>query len=164
MNLYFIDENNRDAKLMIDADTPEGVRFDGRYMHRAKFMSMVFNGASFVSCNLRASTMDDAEAIRADFTSASLIGMDVRRAKLRESIFQNSRLIHTHFEHADLSGADLSGAEIEETHFEGCDLCGTIMLADNLDSAYFRGARFNKHTVWPAGFRPLDKGAIEVED
>ena len=164
MNLYFIDEDERDAKLIIDADTPEGVRFDGRRMHRAKFMSMVFNGASFVACDLRASTMDDAEAMRADFTSASLIGMDVRRAKLCESIFQKSRLRHTHFEHTDLSGADLSGAEIEETHFEGCDLRGAIMLADNLDHAYFERAIFDRHTVWPVAFRPLDKGAIEVKD
>ena len=164
MTVSYIDENDQTVIVTIDATPSEGVRFDGKFMHRAKLMNLSFNNASFVACNLRMSTMDDAEAIGVDFTSASLIGVNARRARLCKSIFHRTRLRLTHFEHADLSGADLSGAEIYETHFEDCDLRGAIMLADNLDNAYFTGARFDKRSVWPEGFNPLEYGAILVED
>ncbi len=164
MDIHFIDDKTQYAMISVDATAPEGICFNGLYLHRAKLMGLILNRASFVSCDLRMSVMEDMEATGADFTSASLIGVEARRAKLCNALFRKSRLLHTHFELADLSGADLSGAEICETHFEGCDLRGTTMLADNLDSAYFTGARFDKHSVWPEGFHPLEYGAILVED
>lgn len=150
--------------MTINAMTPEGVCFDGLYLHRAKLMGLSLNGASFVSCDLRASNMEDAQAKRVNFSGASLIGVDAARAYLHESVFHHCRLNHTNFKHADLSRADLSDAEISDTNFEGCNLRGTTMLAHNLHSAHFKDASFDRHTILPEEFKPLEHGAILMED
>ncbi|WP_158820326.1 pentapeptide repeat-containing protein [Granulicella sp. S156] len=160
---YYVPNENNALEVNVDATTLEGFHFDGMNLHRVDLRNAFLNGASFVATDLRNAYLMDADAIGCDFSNASLVMADLQRAKLRKSTF-HCLLYYANFDHADLSGADFSGAAVKDTHFEDCDLRGAIMLAENLDSAHFAGAKFDKHTVWPEGFSPLEHGAILIGD
>jgi uncharacterized protein YjbI with pentapeptide repeats len=160
---YYAPNENNALEINVDATTLEGFHFNGMNLHRVDLRNAHLNGASFVAVDFRNAYLMDAEAIGCDFSDASLVMADLQRAKLQKSIF-HCLLYYAHFEHTNLSGADFSGAAMKDTHFEDCDLRGAIMLAKNLDSAHFTGARFDRHTVWPKEFNPLEHGAIFIED
>lgn len=164
MTIFYYARNEKNGEsLDIHATTLEGHSFEGMNLNQIDLRGAVLNGASFKGAELRGAYLMDAEAMRANFRSSSLIMADLRRANLRGAILQCS-LLYARFDYADLSGANFTYAEIGDTSFAGCDLRGAVMLAYHLDDAIFTGARFDRHTVWPEGFRPLDKGAIEVEE
>jgi uncharacterized protein YjbI with pentapeptide repeats len=164
MLIGYINEKHEPVGMQIDADTPEGVCFDGMYMHALLGFGLKFNGASFVSCYLAGAFMRRAEVMHVDFTNAVISELQLTNAKACGSIFRNCDMTVGHFEGADFTGADFSGAKMLDTHFEGCNLCGAIMLGTEIESSIFTGAKFDKHTAWPDGFNPLEHGAIEVVD
>jgi uncharacterized protein YjbI with pentapeptide repeats len=164
MYIIYVNEKEDTVEMHIDADTPEGVSFNGMHLHSMMGHRLKFNGASFVSCFLWGAYMFDAEAMNVDFTNAVLGQFNLRKSKVCGSIFRNCDMTVGYFEGADFSGADLTGARMLDTHFENCNLCGAIMLGEELESSIFTGAKFDKHTVWPKGFNPLEHGAILVED
>lgn len=160
---YYATNEENGESIDIDATTLEGHSFEGMNLRRIDLRGAALNGASFKGAELRGAYLMDAEATNTNFRSSSLIMADLRRANLRGAILR-CWLLYARFDHADLSGADFTYAEVGDTSFAGCDLRGAVMLAYHLDDAIFTGARFDRHTVWPEGFRPLDKGAIEVEE
>ena len=164
MLIGYINEKHQVTDMIIDADTPEGVCFDGMYMHALLGFGLKFNRASFVSCFLGGAFMRRAEVMHADFTNAVISELQLTNAKVCSSIFRNCDMTVGHFEGADFTGADFSGAKMLDTHFENCNLRGAIMLGTEIESAIFTGAKFDRHTVWPEGFNPLEHGAILIGD
>ena len=164
MQIFYINEKHERAEMHIDADTPQGVCFDGMHLHSMLGAGLKFDRATFVSCFLWGAYMFDAEAMNVNFSNAVLGQFNLRGSKVCGSIFRNCDMTVGYFEGADFSGADLSGAKMLDTHFENCNLCGAIMLGEEIEGAIFTGAKFDMHTVWPEGFNPLEHGAIEVVD
>ena len=164
MLIGYINEKHQPVGMQIDADTPEGVCFDGMYLHKLLGFRKKFNRASFVSCYLGCAYMRHAEVMHVDFTNAFIAELQLTNAKACGAIFRNCDMTVGHFEGADFTGVDFSDAKMLDTHFENCNLCGAIMLGTEIESAIFTGATFDKHTVWPEGFNPLEHGAILVED
>src|SRR5580698_2727948 len=117
MRLIYINEKHELAEMFIDADTPEGVCFDGMHLHAMSGAGLKFNGASFVSCFLWGTYMFDAEAMHADFTNAIMGQLNLKRSNVCNSIFRNCDMTVGNFEGADFSGADLSGAKMLNTCF-----------------------------------------------
>jgi uncharacterized protein YjbI with pentapeptide repeats len=107
--------------------------------------------------------MSGAEVMHADFTNAVVGQLAMKETKACGSIFRNCDMRASHFENADLSGADLKDADMMHASFENCNLCRTIMLGKNLENATFTGAKFDRHTVWPEGFNPLERGAVLID-
>ena len=64
---------------------------------------------------------------------------------------------------ANLGGANLGGAYLEGANLEGANLGGANLLRANLEGAYLGGAKYDKYTIFPAGFDAKEKGAWLVE-
>jgi Pentapeptide repeats (8 copies) len=84
------------------------------------------------------------------------------RPAVGEHILLTGRAGACHDMHGtDLRGAALAGtalrdADLREANLEHADLRGAC-----LDMANLAGARYDRVTRWPAGFRPRRRGAIE---
>ena len=89
---------------------------------------------------------------------ADLIGADLRGANLRGANLAEACLEGAGIEGSNLSGADLRGAILAEACLEWTDLSGA-----DLSGAALREALYNKKTVWPDGFDPVQAGAILVK-
>ena len=80
-------------------------------------------------------------------------GPNLRGANLRRAPLAGAALRGADLRRADLTGADLRGADLR-----GADLSGALLL-----SADLTGVRYDARTRWPAGFQPLNHGAVRRE-
>jgi uncharacterized protein YjbI with pentapeptide repeats len=101
-------------------------------------------GKSFRSASLYGTMMAGADLRGCDFEGADLRGANLDGALLAEA----------NLRHANLGRDHLGGS----TYLLGADLTNAILDGTNLD-----GARFNSHTVFPAGFDPEAAGMMIVE-
>jgi hypothetical protein len=103
--------------------------------------------------------------------------LDLSGLNLRGANLSGANLAFHAFDHTDLSGANLGGAnlhaaQLKWVNLSGADLSGakltyTILSAANLTDANLSGtdlttARYDKNTVWPAGFNAEAAGAVFV--
>jgi hypothetical protein len=63
----------------------------------------------------------------------------------------------------DLRGEDLAGAFLVNTDLSDSDLRGVDLSGADLENACLRGALYDAHTRWPAGFDPTRHGAVLTE-
>jgi Pentapeptide repeats (8 copies) len=96
--------------------------------------------------------MRGADWAGVNLTRVMLVGVDFRSASLRGACFRGANLIGANLAGADLRGADLSGAALYMTEDE------EPICLPNL-----QGARYDRHTRWPEGFRPEEHGARLVK-
>ena len=62
-----------------------------------------------------------------------------------------------------MQGANLEGANLGGANLEGAYLGGAYLEGANLEGAYLGGAKYDKYTIFPAGFDAKEKGAWLVE-
>jgi hypothetical protein len=101
-----------------------------------------------------------------------LDGLNLQGANLSNANLAFHLLNHSDLSGAKLNGANLHAAELKWANFTGADLSGakltfTILSAANLTEANLAGAdltkaRYDKNTLWSAGFDPEAAGAIFV--
>ncbi len=112
-------------------------------------------------CNLK---MHRVVMRGADLSHATLDGVDLRGADLRDTNFEGATLYMV-----DLSGADLRGSQLSfepegRVFLEDADLRGAdLQDATNLQWAYWDGAKYDASTRWPQGFDPAEFGAVLQE-
>ena len=94
--------------------------------------------------DLHIAVLRGAALARAVLTDANLQGAVLASADLRDAKLTSANLIGADLRHADLRGADLTDARLLVT----ADLTGVI---------------YDRHTRWPAGFEPEERGARLVE-
>ena len=75
-----------------------------------------------------------------DLSRASLVYMDLARAKLQDADLSNANLNQANLTDADLRGADLSGAVLFNATLTGADLTGADLTGADLRQAYLVGA------------------------
>jgi pentapeptide repeat protein len=97
-----------------------------------------------------------------------LAGAFLRDAYLVDSDLYDANLDGADLEGADLTGADLRRARMQEANLWGATLRnaklqGAVLTGANLYLALLKGARYDRHTQWPAGFDPKKRGAIQVD-
>ena len=152
----------------------DGVDLSGREftrrmsMERMGFMEANFEGATFAN----GTVMDKSQLQRLDAQGVTLQGVSLREAHLDEADLRNANLRtikarRAHFDGANLRGADLRNAELAMTFFTGADLRDADLRGANLRDAHLEGARlkgalWNESTVWPEGFNPAPRGAVET--
>lgn len=116
--------------------------------------SCSFDGADMTECDLRFTDLENASIQRALLAKANLAGLDVKNCS-----FLNSRLVGANLAKArgftDLRNANLSGADVRGADF--------TRLPEGGAGVVFRGAQYDQHTRWPAGFDPVAAGAKFVE-
>lgn len=104
-----------------------------------------FLRAFLQGAQLRGALLGGADLFDADLAGADLRGADLGQANLSSANLSN----------ADLTGANLVGADLSEADLRGADLSDA-----NLIGADLRGALYNQHTMFPAGFEPHAAGAV----
>ena len=140
-------------------------------------------GVSFFECIAKQGVFAGADLTQADMRKADLTGADFRKAKLEFTNFSAAILTDANFEAADLSSAvfyvtTLRGANLRNLKgidaakyckFQGADLRGAnlskMVVGTTKDQhPNFTKARYDKDTRWPAGFDPVDAGAVLVAE
>jgi len=103
-------------------------------------------------CDLRGVDWAEVNLAGVLMLGADLRGADLRRANLRGADLGGAKLGG-----ADLRGADLTGSSL----LGGCAVNGTEIVMWR--EAVLKGARYDRFTRWPSGFRPEEHGARLVE-
>jgi uncharacterized protein YjbI with pentapeptide repeats len=104
----------------------------------------------------------------------TLRGKSFKNASLCWATMAGADLSGCNFEGADLRGANLDGASLVAANLRGANLgrdnlggsthlLGTDLTDASLEGAILSGARFNSHTVFPAGFDPNAAGMLMVD-
>ena len=122
---------------------------DGRNLARVDLTDARLRDATFQRSILDESTMAGADAFRAKFISARMIGV----------VLEGARLIEADMTKANLTGAifrdaDLRNARLVEAVLHGADLTGARLTGADLRSADLSGA------TWVDGERVCSAGSI----
>ena len=109
---------------------------------RAAVLERLSTGQSLEGLRLVAADLHDI-----DFKGASLVGLDLHkaklvRAKLGDTRLSEARLVGADLTGADLSGADLGRADLSRTVLDGAKLDRAILLGAKLCDARGKGASF----------------------
>ncbi|MDX2290174.1 MAG: pentapeptide repeat-containing protein [Hyphomicrobiaceae bacterium] len=103
-------------------------------LERADFRGADLTGARFTPVVTRSNTIATtpfSELAGADFSQATLVGVEMTKADLR----------FARFHRADLSGADLREARLARADFTGADLTGADLTGAEIEGAIFDGAK-----------------------
>jgi uncharacterized protein YjbI with pentapeptide repeats len=140
--------------------------------------------ADLSGANLREAKLDNANLGGANLFGAKLEGVDLSNTLLYGVVLEKADLSNVNLIGADLKGlylceTNLSGANLAEANLRGTNLCNVslvganlskIFLAEanlqyanleeaNLEGADLSGAKYNRYTIWPDGFKPEKAGA-----
>lgn len=130
-----------------------GARLEGADLSNLDFAGAVFDGATLRKANLQNTVVTNARFHNADLNGVSLTfrceGADFTGASLRDSRLTYGFFRKANFQNADLTGADLGGTQLDFVNLAGANLSGARLSYPRL-----RQARFDEHTVFPAGFVP----------
>jgi len=94
--------------------------------------------------------VDGELLLRQEGRGANLLGANLLGADLRGADLRNAYLRGAYLRVADLRGADLRGADLRDADLRGADLRG----------ADLSNAVASRHTTWPEGFAPAEKGVV----
>ena len=120
-------------------------------------------GANLLRANLEGAYLEGANLLRAYLEGAYLGGANLEGANL-----EGANLLRANLEGANLEGANLLRANLEGAYLGGANLLRANLLRANLlranlEGAYLGGAKYDKYTIFPAGFDAKEKGAWLVE-
>lgn len=116
----------------------------------------------------------------ADLSGLSAIGVTNLKGKcFRRAVLYWANLACSDFTSSDFQEADLRGAVLRDTTFTDANLHGALLGIDNLggptqiqganfasaelDGADFRGAQYDKRTIFPSGFDPTKAGCAYID-
>jgi uncharacterized protein YjbI with pentapeptide repeats len=113
-------------------------------------------------------SMEGANLGGANLGGANLEGAYLGGANLEGAYLEGANLERANLEGANLEGANLERANLERANLEGAyleraNLEGAYLERANLKGAYLEGAKYDKYTIFPAGFDAKEKGAWLAE-
>jgi uncharacterized protein YjbI with pentapeptide repeats len=144
-------------------------------LDKANFMGATCRSSRFVRASLKEATLEAADLMYSDFSSACLhkafllqaslddsrlVGTDLSRATLTFSSLDRATLTGANLEGADLEAASLQEANLKGASLRNALLSGADLTKALLESADLTGALYNHETQWPEGFDPKAVGAI----
>jgi len=115
----------------------------------------------YYECRFSKLNLPGADLVGADLSQAYLYGANLTGADLSVAFLRAADLYATYLSGADMTGADLSGADLRWSELRRVDLYATYLSGADLTGAKMRDARYNKHTVFPEGFDPLEAGMVQ---
>jgi BTB/POZ domain-containing protein KCTD9 len=135
-----------------------GLDLSGLDLRKLKLQSARINDAKFVGSNLDGVVLDQAWALKSDFTNASFKG-----ASLFSTQFRDGKLDGTNFEGARIA-ADFTRASLKGANFKGADLSADmknqsmglmrgVFRSSNLEGASFEGANLARAVMEYATLR-----------
>lgn len=130
-----------------------GTDIRGANLAGAHLEGAYLGGAHLEEANLAGAHLEGTNAWGVHLEGAVLEGVHLEGAWLLGAHLENVHGIGAHLEGAYLGGAHLEGAFLWEADLRG---------VKNLETANLQGARANKGTIWPEGFK-VPKGVV-IED
>ena len=95
--------------------------------------------------------------------SVTLWEFKFRRANLAGARFEGCNLRYCDWTGANLARAEFSRSAIWDSTLVHANLTGANLRRVVLEGVELTGARYDRFTRWPAGFRPEEHGARLVE-
>ena len=115
--------------LTLEAESLETASFYKQELPKANFSGVKLNGTKFYKANLEGASFEGADITRCDFQVANL-------------------------QNANMKGANLLLANMINADLRGCDLTDSTF-----EQARAWGAKYNKQTQFPKGFKADAKGS-----
>jgi uncharacterized protein YjbI with pentapeptide repeats len=137
-----------------------GADLSGVDLSTVHFMVANLSNAKLVGADLsysvhRLSTLRDADLSLANLNNADLSTIDLNGANLQNANLSEANLNSTFLRGANLRFANLYGTNLSKADCREANLSGADLSNANLNMTFY-----NKRTVWPAGFSPLEAGAL----
>ncbi|WP_411162133.1 pentapeptide repeat-containing protein [Flavitalea sp. BT771] len=85
-------------------------------------------------------------------SKANIITAYFMDAILKNCILDGSAASGCTFTNADLRNASLQGVNITNADFSNCRLQGSVLKCIGIEKALFKGAFYDKFTIWPEYF------------
>jgi len=141
---------NLDGARLSRADLSRSQAGPGTALNRAVLDNAILNDAGWASADLNQASMQDIQAMNADFSDTLLEGAVLRRSDLRSAVFDR----------ATLDGADLSACNLMEASF-----VHSRMHRCNFEHSNLYNATFKDTDIAAANFRHanLDRSALATE-
>ncbi len=125
--LYWSDASDGAQLVLRHAQIMRGAhQLRGRDLSWADLSACLAEGVDFTGSRLDGSMAIDSIFAGADFSHASLRGVDLSGSDLRNARFIGADLAGASLERANCAGADFTGASIERAHFPGAVLDGAV--------------------------------------
>ena len=152
--------------ILSEADL-NGTKLGGAELNYMDLRKADLRKADLSKTYLRKADLSYADLSHANLSGSDLMEADLSWSNLSDADLSDTLLSSTGFSGVDLSGANLSDAQIVAAVFGPADLSrtnlsGTHFSDVDLSWVDFSGAQYTESTVWPAGFDPVEAGAILV--
>jgi uncharacterized protein YjbI with pentapeptide repeats len=117
-----------------------------------------------VAVTVEASSLETASFYKQDMPKANLAGVTLNgtkfyKANLEGASFEGANLTRCDFQVADLRNANMKKTNLMLANMINADLRGTDLTESNFEQARAWGAKWNKQTKFPKGFKPDAKGS-----
>ncbi len=138
-----------------------GLDLSGLDLRRLKLQSARINGANFAGANLEGVVLDQAWALKSDFSKAnlkrsSLFSTQFMDAKMPGADFTDAR-IAADFSRADLKGANFAGADLSaDMKNQSMGLMRGVFRSSKLEGASFKNANLARALMEYASLRDAD--------
>ncbi|MBB5346001.1 pentapeptide repeat-containing protein [Tunturibacter empetritectus] len=143
---------DRAGNVLIEMD--ETTQLDGAALRHADFSHLDLEGYDFSDTDLRES----------DCSGTTFYWTNFFRANCEGGIFLKARFCGAVLDFVNFRFANLDGAYISFDNLRsGCSLLGADFSSANLEGADLKGSRYNRETIFPAGFDPQSQGMLFVE-
>ena len=119
--------------------------------------------ANLRDADLRGADLRGADSRGADLTDANLFGAHLLGTDLRGAVLNGANLKGVNLRTADLREVDLSCANLRKVNLRTSDLRGAVLKDVDLTGADLSDAKYDKETIFPDGFDPIERGMILVE-
>ena len=122
----------------------------------SKLDNFSFNGSVLSGSNFENSKLNNLTAKNTNFDGSKFIDAQV-----------SGNLTGSNFKNSNFQGADLNKAVLKKSNFENANLINadfSQIILEDIKSINFKGAQFNKRTIWPVGFLPNKNGLTHVSD
>ena len=154
--------NSKNSMNDEDEDPPIEPPISAASLRAGLIKKKELNGLAMKRADLTRAPFEYFELENADFEGSDLSGASFQGCTLSNASFVNAKLGRTSFYAADLRGVNFSGATLLNARMQKARLEGANLETAVLDGVDLR-ATYDKNTKWPAGFDPLQEGAVYIE-
>ncbi|MCB0083515.1 MAG: pentapeptide repeat-containing protein [Caldilineaceae bacterium] len=148
-----VDEAIPDIEIVPTSQLPQG------HFREVSWPAVNLNGCDAHGADFRAADLSGICALGANFAGTLFETTDLSTSALCGANLTNANLRAANLYCANLSWCNLCGATLASADLRGANLAWADLRDVDLQGADLTGAYYNRHTQWPADFRP-DQGQL----
>jgi uncharacterized protein YjbI with pentapeptide repeats len=129
-------------------------------LSEATLLNAKLHNANLGYANLKSAILNEADLSSANLNNVKLGSANLSNANLSCVNLSKANLCKAKLISCNLHKANLSDAKLSNSNMKNADLRGANLSNTKLSSVNLRKAYFDKETIFPQGFNPLDAGMI----